>query len=62
MKEKTKNTLRKWAAKLKKDIHELNDAVSLDQLEKFIEKEDFDGIVDELRKLRKKRRKLTKTQ
>jgi len=62
MKEKTKSTLRKWAAKLKKDIHELNETVSLDQMEKFIEKEDFDGIVAELRKMRKKRRKLNKTQ
>jgi hypothetical protein len=60
MKEKTKKTLRKWATKIKKDLHELNENLSLDQLEKFIEKEDFDGIVDELRKMRKKRRKLNK--
>ncbi len=60
MKEKTKKTLRKWAARIKKDIHELKETWSLDQLEKFIEKEDFDGIVDELRKMRKKRRKLNK--
>jgi len=61
MKEKTKVTLRKWAAKIKKDVHELNETLNLDQFEKFIEKEDFDGIVDELRKMRKKRRKLKKT-
>jgi hypothetical protein len=60
MKEKTKRTLRKWATKIKKDLHKLNETLSLDQLEKFIEKEDFDGIVDELRKMRKKRRKLSK--
>jgi hypothetical protein len=60
MKEKTKKTLRKWATKIKKDLHELNENLSLDQLEKFIEKEDFDGIVNELRKMRKKRRKLNK--
>jgi len=60
MKEKTKTTLRKWAAKLKKDVHELNETLSLDQFETFIEKEDIDGIVEELRKMRKKRRKLNK--
>jgi len=60
MKEKTKKTIRKWATKIKEDLHELNESWSLDQLEKFIEKEDFDGIVDELRKMRKKRRKLNR--
>lgn len=60
MKEKTKTTLRKWAAKLKKDVHELNETLSLDQFETFIEKDDIDGIVEELRKMRKKRRKLNK--
>ncbi len=62
MKENTKKTLRKWAAKIEKDIHDHNETWSMDQLEKFIEKEDFDGIVDELRKMRKKRRKLNRTQ
>jgi protein subunit release factor A len=61
MKENTKKTLRKWAAKIKQDIQDHDETWSLDQLEKFMEKEDFDGIIDELRKMRKKRRKLNKT-
>jgi len=61
MNDKTSKTLLKWGEKIKKDVYEISQtSLSLDQLEKFIEDEDLDGIISELTRMKKLRKKLKK--
>ena len=61
MKELTKNILKKWGAKLKKNIDNMAESkVSLDSLDSSIGAGDFDGAIYELQRLRKMRKKLKK--
>jgi hypothetical protein len=61
MKEITKNILKKWGTKLKKNIEKLDGSkLSLDPLDNFILTGDFDGAIAELQRLRKMRKKMKK--
>lgn len=61
MKELTKNILKKWGTKLKKNIDKTADSkVSLDPLDNYIAAADIDGIIAELQRLKKMRKKLKK--
>ena len=63
MKELTKNILKKWGTKLKKNIDKMAESkVSLDPLHDCIEKGDSDGAIAELQRLRRMRKKLRKNQ
>lgn len=61
MKEITKNILKKWGTKLKKNIEKLGGSkLSLDPLDNSILTGDFDGAIAELQRLRKIRKKIKK--